>query len=89
MAASFLLIAYHFMILTMREGDISFIAPFRYTGFLFAVLLGYLVFGDVPDIYIIAGGMIIIGSGLYTLYREFRRKDAREIAAEAPARHMP
>lgn len=88
-AASFLLIAYHFMILTMREGDISFIAPFRYTGFLFAVLLGYLIFGDVPDIYIISGGMIIISTGLYTLYREFRRKDAREIAAEAPARHMP
>ena len=88
-SASFLLIAYHFMILTMREGDISFIAPFRYTGFLFAVLLGYLFFGDVPDIYIISGGMIIIGSGLYTLYREFQRKGALEVAAEAPARHMP
>jgi len=88
-AASFLLIAYHFMILTMREGDISFIAPFRYTGFLFAVLLGYLMFGDVPDIYIISGGLIIICTGLYTLYRESRRKDAREVAAEAPARHMP
>ena len=34
----------------MRVGDISFVAPFRYTALLWAILLGYLVFGDVPDL---------------------------------------
>lgn len=88
-AAGFLLTAFHFIILAMREGDISSIAPFRYTGFLFAILFGYLFFGDVPDIFIISGGIIIVGSGLYTLYREYKRKDAHAVAAEAATRHTP
>lgn len=69
-AAVLLLFGYHFIISAMRGGDISFIAPFRYTALLWAILLGFLVFGDIPDMAMIAGATIIVGSGIYTLYRE-------------------
>ncbi len=69
-AACLILFGYHFIIMAMRTGEISFIAPFRYTSLLWAILLGYLVFGDVPDLFMIAGSTIIVASGLYTIYRE-------------------
>jgi drug/metabolite transporter (DMT)-like permease len=65
-----LLVGYQFIIKAMRLGEISFVAPFRYTGLLWAILLGFLVFGDVPSQAMITGSIIIVGSGLYTLYRE-------------------
>ncbi|MFU0503367.1 DMT family transporter [Pseudaminobacter sp. NGMCC 1.201702] len=69
-AAVLLLFGYQFIIMSMREGEISFIAPFRYTSLLWAILLGYVIFADVPDTAMIVGAAIVIGSGLYTLYRE-------------------
>ena len=70
LTAVLVLIGYQFIIKAMRTGDISFIAPFRYTALLWAIMLGYLIFGDVPDTAMIVGAVIIVGSGLYTLYRE-------------------
>ena len=61
------------------SGDISAIAPFRYTALLWALLLGYLVFGDVPDGMMVLGASIIVASGLYAFYRERIRH--REVAA--------
>lgn len=87
-AACLLLVGYQFIIMSMREGEISFVAPFRYTSFIWSVLLGYLVFADVPDNFMIIGGAIVVGSGLYTLYREQVRQ-GREIAARSPARPTP
>ncbi len=87
-AAMLLLVGYQFIILAMRSGDISFIAPFRYTALLWAILLGYLVFGDVPDKAMIAGAAIVVGSGLYALYRERvvgRTRPAAESTAPAMA----
>lgn len=69
-AAVLLVIAYQTIILSMREGDISFVAPFRYTSLLWAIVLGLVIFSDMPDLPMIAGATIIIASGLYTLYRE-------------------
>jgi drug/metabolite transporter (DMT)-like permease len=70
LAAVLVLIGYQFIILAMRGGDISFIAPFRYTALLWAIVLGIVVFGDYPDGVMIVGSLIIVGSGLYALYRE-------------------
>jgi drug/metabolite transporter (DMT)-like permease len=69
-AAVLLLVGYHFIISAMRTGDISFIAPFRYTALLWAIVLGFAVFGDIPDGPMIVGATIVVGSGLYALYRE-------------------
>lgn len=87
-AACLLLVGYQFIIMAMREGEISFIAPFRYTSFIWALLLGMLVFGEFPDVYMITGGIIVIGSGLYTLYRE-RIKSTAKPASRAAPRHSP
>jgi len=88
LAGCLLLVGYQFIIMSMREGEISFIAPFRYTSFIWALLLGMLVFGEYPDVYMVTGGAIVIGSGLYTLYRE-RIKSAAKPASRAAARHSP
>lgn len=88
LAACLLLVGYQFIIMSMREGEISFIAPFRYTSFIWALLLGMVVFGEYPDAYMITGGVIVIGSGLYTLYRERVRGTAKPAARSAP-RHSP
>jgi drug/metabolite transporter (DMT)-like permease len=78
-AAVLLLVGYQFIIMAMRLGEISFVAPFRYTALLWAILLGYLVFDDLPDLPMIIGAAIVICSGLYTLYRE------RKVGAQRPA----
>ncbi|RWF75992.1 MAG: DMT family transporter [Mesorhizobium sp.] len=83
LAAVLVVIGYQFIIMAMREGDISFIAPFRYTALLWSILLGLFIFGDVPDLPMIFGAGVIVGSGLYALYRERivgRRKTAAESA---------
>ncbi|MCC6006609.1 MAG: DMT family transporter [Rhodobacteraceae bacterium] len=55
-----------------RAGDVSVIAPFRYTRLVFALILGAIVFSEVPDGPMLAGSAMIIGSGLYTFFRERR-----------------
>jgi len=78
-AAVMLVIGYHHIIKAMRVGDISFIAPFRYTSLLWALVLGYALFGDVPDLPMLTGAAIIVASGLYMLMRE------RRVAPNLPA----
>ncbi|QPC93038.1 DMT family transporter [Mesorhizobium sp. INR15] len=82
LAAVLVLIGYQFIIMAMRAGDISFIAPFRYTALIWSILLGLTIFGDIPDPPMIIGATIIIASGLYALYRE-RIVGRRKIVAES------
>jgi drug/metabolite transporter (DMT)-like permease len=70
LAAVLVLIGYQFIIMAMRGGDISFIAPYRYTALLWSIVLGVIVFGDFPDAPMVLGSLVIVGSGLYALYRE-------------------
>lgn len=81
LAAVLLLIGYQCVIMALRTGDISAVAPFRYSALLWAMLLGYLVFGDVPDAMMVTGATIIVLSGLYAFYRERIRH--RPVAADA------
>ena len=81
MAAVLLLIGYQCVISALRTGDISAIAPFRYTALLWAMMLGYLAFGDRPDAFMVLGAAIIVLSGLYAFYRERVRN--RPVAAQA------
>jgi drug/metabolite transporter (DMT)-like permease len=81
MAAVLLLIGYQCVIMALRSGDISAVAPFRYSALPWAMLLGYLVFGDVPDAMMVTGASVIVLSGLYAFYREHKR--ARPVAADA------
>lgn len=69
-AAIFVIFGYLFSVMAMRVGDISFSSPFRYTILLWAIILGIVVFGDFPDQWTIFGSLTIVGSGVYTFYRE-------------------
>ncbi len=57
-----------------RRAPASTLAPFMYTQLLWMVLAGWLIFGQLPDRWTLIGGMIVMGSGLYLLYRERVRK---------------
>ena len=57
-------------IMMMRFGDISFVAQFRYSGILWAVLIGAVLFGEIPDVISVIGALIILAAGLYALHRE-------------------
>ncbi len=55
-------------------------APFTYTSLIWATLFGYLAFGDLPDLWTVVGAAVIVGAGLYILYRE--RMKTKGLAAE-------
>lgn len=69
-AALFLIVGYMMAIMTMRVGDLGLVAPFRYTSLLWAVLLGWLLFGTLPDFWTFVGAAIVVASGLYMLLRQ-------------------
>lgn len=81
-AAVLVLVGYQFVIMSVRSGDLSSVAPFRYISLLWALLLGALLFGEVPDTAMLAGAALVVGSGIYMIYRE-RRIRAPEPAAES------
>jgi drug/metabolite transporter (DMT)-like permease len=69
-AGLFLIVGYLSSVMAMRTGDIGLVAPFRYTSLLWAIVLGLLVFGDLPDVWTLLGASIVIAAGLFTLWRE-------------------
>ena len=77
-AASALIVGYMFVVMVMRVGEISFVAPFRYVSLLVAISLGWLVFDTFPDFYTLIGSAIVVASGIFTFMRE--RKLARAAA---------
>jgi drug/metabolite transporter (DMT)-like permease len=83
-AVVFILGGYLLSIMAMRVGELGVVSPFRYTGLVWALLLGLLVFGDWPDGLTKLGATLIVGTGLFTLYREHRL--ARDLALARPGR---
>jgi drug/metabolite transporter (DMT)-like permease len=71
-AGLFLIVGYLTSVMAMRKGDIGLVAPFRYTSLIWAIVLGLLVFGELPDIWTLIGAAIVVGAGLFTLWRERR-----------------
>jgi drug/metabolite transporter (DMT)-like permease len=71
-ATLFIVGGYLFSVMTMRVGDIDFVAPFRYTSLLCALILGLFVFGEWPDKLTLIGSAIVVATGAFTLYRERR-----------------
>lgn len=75
-AGSVGLLAHLCMFNAFRLADASLLAPINYTRIVASVLLGYFMFGDLPDTYTIIGGAVIVGSGLFVIYRETRARKA-------------
>lgn len=70
LSAVFLMIGYYCSVATMRVGDVAIVSSFRYTVMIWAIALGWLVFGDVPDMWTIIGMLVILSAGLFTMWRE-------------------
>jgi len=62
------------VVLAFRYADASVLAPFSYTQLLWVSILGFVIFGEVPDIWTVTGAVFIVGSGLYTAHRERVRR---------------
>ena len=62
------------VVLAFRYADASVLAPFSYTQLLWVSILGFAIFGEVPDVWTVTGAVFIVGSGLYTAHRERVRR---------------
>ncbi|MBU0726061.1 MAG: DMT family transporter [Alphaproteobacteria bacterium] len=60
-----------------RHAPAALIAPLEYSGIIWAGLLGYWLFGELPDVWVFIGSAIVIASGLYILHRETRLSGLR------------
>jgi drug/metabolite transporter (DMT)-like permease len=55
---------------SLKLAPASVVVPYQYSMLVWAILFGYIGFGDVPDRYMLAGSAIIVGAGLYIFHRE-------------------
>ena len=76
--AVFLSTAYYLIVISTRRGDLSLIAPFRYTAILFATVAGFAIWGDTPNALAWCGIALVIASGIYVL-RVSRRARAAPV----------
>ena len=67
-------------VMAMRVGELGFVTPFRYTGLVWALGLGFVVFGEWPDLVTFLGAALIVGTGLFTFFRERRLSISRSRA---------
>lgn len=74
-SAVFLFVGYLFSVMTMRVGEMAFVSPFRYSILIWALILGYFAFGDLPGTLTMIGATVVVGAGLYTFLREQRLAD--------------
>ncbi|MGD9881555.1 MAG: DMT family transporter, partial [Reyranella sp.] len=70
LASVCLVAGYYSVILALRVGEMSVVAPFRYVVIVWALLFGMLVWHETPDALTMIGTALIIGTGVYTFYRE-------------------
>jgi drug/metabolite transporter (DMT)-like permease len=72
------------VVLAFRYADASVLAPFSYIQLLWASIFGFLIFGEVPDAWTVAGASLIVASGLYTAHRErVRQSQLLHVAGES------
>jgi drug/metabolite transporter (DMT)-like permease len=81
-AAVFIFVGYLFSVMTMRVGEIGFVAPFRYSILLWASLLGFLLFGEIPDQLTTMGSVVIVVMGIYALSGKQRTAGQASSASE-------
>ena len=75
-------LGHHLLIKAHTLAPAPTLAPFVYTQIIWMIIVGFVVFGDVPDIYTLIGAGIVVSSGLYVYYREQAAKRKDRAAAE-------
>ncbi|GCL62072.1 DMT family transporter [Pseudaquabacterium pictum] len=73
LAAVFLSTGYFAIIAATRQAELSVVAPFRYVGLLWALLLGWVVWGDVPNLLAWVGMVCLVAAGLAMVWQQRRR----------------
>ena len=63
---------YYLVTAAMRLAPAAIVSPFRYTILIWAIILGIVIFGDLPDAWTLAGAAVIVATGVFTFYRERR-----------------
>lgn len=63
------IIAYQCLTIAMRNGDVSFVTPFRYVRVLFALFFGVILLGEEPNILVLSGSLVVVLSGIYIILR--------------------
>ena len=79
-------VAHIFLTESYRHATASVVAPFDYSSMLWALLLGYWVFGELPSALVYVGGAIVAGAGLFVIWRERTLGLQRAREAEGPRR---
>jgi drug/metabolite transporter (DMT)-like permease len=71
-----------------RHADVSVVAPFEYISLIFSIIVGYIFFKVVPTSTMLIGGVIVVGAGLFIIWREhalgLERRKAREVTPPNP-----
>jgi drug/metabolite transporter (DMT)-like permease len=65
-------VAHYLHIEAFRLAEAAVVAPFKYTSIVWAVILGFVFWGQLPDRWVVGGSVLVIASGLYIFYREHR-----------------
>lgn len=68
--------AHYLTISAFHLAEGATVAPFRYFSLIWGVVLGFAIWGDIPDAYIIAGSLLVVGSGLAMMQLEKQRRHA-------------
>jgi drug/metabolite transporter (DMT)-like permease len=76
---------FYCMVQAMRLGEISAVAPFRYGTMLWALLIGIVLWGEVPNLVAVAGFLIVVVAGLAMFGHERRVMQARLASLRAPS----
>jgi len=79
-------LAHIFLTESYRFATASVVAPFDYSSMLWALILGYWMFGELPGVLVYVGGAIVAGAGLFVIWRERRIGLKREGEAELSRR---
>jgi drug/metabolite transporter (DMT)-like permease len=66
-----------------RHADMSVVAPFEYSSLILSVAVGYVFFQDIPTIEMLIGGIIVVGAGIFIVWREHRLGLDRKKASES------
>ncbi|MDB6178590.1 DMT family transporter [Paracoccus sp. Z330] len=70
LASGFLTMGYVTGVSAMRVGEVSYVAPFRYTSLIVAIAAGLVVFGEWPDLWTWLGAGLVVAAGVYVIWRE-------------------
>ena len=84
-AGLFVTLSYFFIVATVRLGELSATAPFRYSEVVFAIIAGIVVFGEYPDAIAYLGMALVIAAGLFAAHREAAQTRDAEAELMPPA----